>query len=288
MIMPSRPPNRPLRLTGFTLVELLVVIAIIGVLVGMLLPAVQRARESGRRTACGNQLKNTTLAVLTYEGVRKVFPPGKEVRPRDGLPNGTEHAWSSFVMPFLELNAIYGKIDFQKFWNAPGGNDTVSDLPIANYVCPSGIVRFPGKMDYGGIEGSYILTTGRTKFLPDANRRGVLIAVDGGDLQAIRAASITDGLSRTLLIGESVDRGEAPRPGVDLYANIRWARGTNCFAQAERFINTPRSENLRSNHVGGAHATFADGRLAFLSESMDPDVLSAICTRNGEEALSTP
>jgi hypothetical protein len=217
-----------------------------------------------------------------------MFPAGKEVRPRDGLPSGTEHAWSSFVMPFLELNVLYGRIDFQKFWNAPGGNDTVSDTHIAGYVCPSGIVIFPGKMDYGGIEGSYIITTGRMDFLPDANRRGILIAVNGADLPPIRVASVADGLSRTLLIGESVDRGEAPAPSVDLDGNIRWARGTNCFAQAERFINTPRSENLRSNHVGGAHATFADGRLAFLSESMDPDVLSAICTRNGEEALSTP
>lgn len=264
------------------------VIAIIGTLVGMLLPAVQRARESGRKAACCNQLKNTALAVLSFENARKMFPAGKEVRPRDGLPNGTEHAWSSFVMPFLELNAVYGRIDFQKFWNAPGGNDTVSDTHIAGYVCPSGIVRFPGKMDYGGIEGSYIITTGRTDFLPDANRRGILIAVNGTDLPPIRAASVTDGLSRTLLLGESVDRGEAAAPGVNLDANIRWARGTNCFAQAERFINTPRSENLRSNHPGGAHATFADGRPAFLSDSMDPDVLSAICTRDGEEAYSAP
>lgn len=281
----SASPKTP---AGFTLVELLVVIAIIGTLVGMLLPAVQRARESGRKTACGNQLKNTSLAVMNYENARKVFPPGKEVKPRGGLPNGTEHAWSSFVMPFLELDAVYGRIDFQKFWNAPGGNDTVSDSNIAGYVCPSGIVRFPGKMDYGGIEGSYILTTGRTDFLPDANRRGILIAVDGGELPPVRVASVTDGLSHTLLVGESVDRGQPLGAGVDPDANIRWARGTNCFAQAERFINTPRSENLRSNHTGGTHAAFADGRLAFLNESMDPDVLSAICTRNGEEANATP
>lgn len=288
MIVDFRPLARPHRATGFTLVELLVVIAIIGTLVGMLLPAVQRVRESGRKTACGNQLKNMSLAVLNYENARKVFPPGKEVKPRDGLPNGTEHAWSSFVMPFLELDIVYGKIDFRKFWNAPGGNDTISDANIAGYVCPSGIVRFPGKMDYGGIEGSYIITTGRTEFLPDANRRGILIAVDGAELPPIRAMSVTDGLSRTLLVGESVDRGQSPAPDVDLDANIRWARGTNCFAQAERFINTPRSENLRSNHVDGAHAAFADGRLAFLNDSMDPDVLSAMCTRNGEETNSAP
>jgi len=286
--MAFRPSAHPFRCSAFTLVELLVVIAIIGVLVGMLLPAVQRVRESGRKTACGNQLKNTTLAVINYENARKVFPPGKEVKPRDSLPHGTEHAWSSFVMPFLELDNVYRRIDFQKFWNAPGGNDTVSDTNIPAYVCPSGIVRFPGKMDYGGIEGSYIITTGRPDFLPDANRRGILIAVDGADLPPVRLMSVTDGLSHTLLVGESVDRGEAVGSGVDPDVNIRWARGTNCFAQAERFVNTPRSENLRSHHMGGAHATFADGRLVFLNESMDPDVLSAICTRNGEEAISTP
>lgn len=273
---------------AFTLVELLVVIGLIGVLVGLLLPAVQRARESGRRTACLNNLRGMTLGVGAYETSKRHFPFGNDALAVPlALPIGTQHAWSSRILPYIEESALASRIDFGKFWNAPGGNDAASDAFLSIYICPSGMVSYVGKQDYGGVTGTYIVPSDRTQPVDDPFHNGALMVRDAEHRNPVTAASITDGLSQTLLVGESVDRGLPPATNVDSERNSRWALGTNCFAQNVRFINVYDNENLRSRHDGGAHASFADGRTAFLSENMDPDVLAAICTRNGGETKSS-
>lgn len=273
---------------AFTLVELLVVIGLIGVLVGLLLPAVQRARESSRRTACLNNLRGMTLGVGAYETSKRHFPFGNDaLAVPPALPIGTQHAWSSRVLPYIEESALASRIDFGKFWNAPGGNDIASDAFLSIYICPSGMVSYVGKQDYGGVTGTYIVPSDRTQPVDDPFHNGALMVRDAEHRNPVTAASITDGLSQTLLVGESVDRGLPPATNVDSERNSRWALGTNCFAQNVRFINVYDNENLRSRHDGGAHASFADGRTAFLSENMDPDVLAAICTRNGGETKSS-
>jgi hypothetical protein len=273
---------------AFTLVELLVVIGVIGVLVGLLLPAVQRARESGRRTACLNNLRGMTLGVGAYESSRRHFPTGNDAVPvLPGLPIGTQHAWSSLILPYIEQGALASRIDFRKFWNAAGGNDTASDAFLGIYICPSGMVSYVGKQDYGGVTGTYIVPSDRTQPVDDPFHNGTLVFRDADHQQSVTPASVTDGLSQTLLIGESVDRGQAPAIDVNAELNSRWALGTNCFAQNARFINVYENENLRSRHDSGSHASFADGRAAFLNENMDPDVLAAICTRNGGETKSS-
>jgi prepilin-type processing-associated H-X9-DG protein len=102
-------------------------------------------------------------------------------------------------------------------------------------------------------------------------------------LPQMRASSVTDGLSHTLLVAESVDRKSDVTPA----ENIRWAWGANSFAQNAPFVNTPRTENIRSTHDRGANGVFADGRVMFLGDSISPDVLAAICTRNGEEKIAS-
>lgn len=279
-------PVRDVR--GFTLVELLVVIGVIGMLVGLLLPAVQRARESGRRTACLNNLRGMTLGVTAYESSKRHFPFGNDaLAVLPDLSIGTQHAWSSFILPYIEESALASRIDFGKFWNAPGGNDTASDAFLSIYICPSGMVSYVGKQDYGGVTGTYIVPNGRTHPVDDPYHNGALMVRDAEHRNPVTAASITDGLSQTLLVGESVDRGLPPAADVNPELNSRWALGTNCFSQNARFINVYDNENLRSRHDSGAHASFADGRAAFLSENMDPDVLAAICTRNGGETKSS-
>ena len=136
--------NMPRRPRGFTLVELLVVIAIIGVLVALLLPAVQMARESARRMKCSNQLKNFGLAVYNYEDVHKSYPIGHMFRGSfdgnalDGQ-GGTGFGWGSALLPFIEQSALYGQFDFNLpvTNTSPSRNLTLAQTHLPIFACPS-------------------------------------------------------------------------------------------------------------------------------------------------------
>ena len=270
---------------GFSLVELLVVIGIVGVLVGLVLPAVQRARDAARRTQCGNNVRQVALGLSSYESGQRRFPAGCDMVPRGvRLPTGTEIAWSAFILPYLDEAAIASRFDLRERWDAPGGNDTASDAEVAPYVCPSGIVTSIGKADYGGVGGSWIMLDEETFFGPAGLHNGMLFAVDG-EREPVRANGVSDGLSRTLLVAEAVDRGDPLEPADQPDATGRWAR-LNFFSQSEAFINT-RGSDISSNHTGGATVAFADAHVAFLNDTMDPAVLSAICTRNCSEAIAS-
>src|SRR5438132_1281365 len=127
--------------TGFTLVELLVVIAIIGILVSLLLPAVQSARESGRQTQCKNNLKQIGLAVLNYEGSHKLLPPSGLVAPGPTFVprSGQQFSWLIFILPQMEQGALYNNINF----NFDIFNQTSAsfDLRIGSLSCPSDLSR---------------------------------------------------------------------------------------------------------------------------------------------------
>lgn len=272
--------DRKLR-RGLTLVELLVVMAIVGMLVGLLLPAVQTARESARRAACGNNLRQGAQAILGYESARRSLPPGSDQVPRGpGLLLGTQLAWSSFVLPFLEEQAVAERIDSTRAWDDPGGNAAAAGSPIAAYVCPSGHVNSIGKADYAGISGAVIFyeggIVGRAGMAD-----GLLITVDAGRPRPVRVAEATDGLSRTLLVAEAVDRCPPEDAADPLHRMGRWA-WINHLAQPEPFINT--IGGIRSHHGRGAMVAFGDARVVLLHESMDPAVLAAICTRAGGES----
>lgn len=133
--------GRPMASRGFTLVELLVVIAIIGTLVGLLLPAVQSAREAARRIQCANNLKQVGLSVLAYHNSRQAFPIGVGfTKAAEGCPPGTgRFLWTYEVMPFLELGNLHALISYEE-WNGGGGDpDTMRAFQtvIPSYRCPS-------------------------------------------------------------------------------------------------------------------------------------------------------
>ena len=270
---------------GFSLVELLVVIAVIGTLVGLLLPAVQSVRESSRKTTCSNHVRQCVQGNLAYENARRTFPPGCDLTPRGAvLPTGTQLAWSSFILPFIEERSLAARIDTRKAWNDPAGNAAAADETVAAYVCPGGIVSADGKADYGGVSGAWIMAEGVPFRALEGLSNGMLVSVDA-TIHPVRFETVTDGASSTLLVAEAVDRREADDAASAPGTMGRWAL-VNCFVQATPFINVRGSE-IRSHHPGGAHGGFAGGHVSFLSDSMDPGALSAICTRNGGEKLAS-
>ncbi len=285
-LLPRHDPSRHPR--GFALVELLVVLAIIGTLSGLLLSAVSHVREAGRKLQCSNNLKQMSLGVCAYEASRRTFPPGVDaIAAGPSLPFGTQHAWSSFILPQIEEQAIASSINYRTLWNALGGNADAASHSIPLYICPSGSVFFPGKQDYGGISGTHIVPTGQQWPAANPSFNGIIIAATSAGLWGVSPSQVIDGLSRTLLIGEAVDRGSPVGTDTSGIENLVWAWGTNTFAQNATFINSTTGQGLRSHHVGGAYGSFADGRCTFLDETMDPDVLAAICTRDGGESKAS-
>lgn len=264
---------------GFSLVELLAVVAILGTLVSLSLPAVQTARESARRSACSNNLRQMGIAILNYESARRWFPPG------DDALSGRHHAWSSFILPFLEEEKTAKRINYSQRWNDPRGNAEIADVVISTYVCPSGIQSFPGKQDYGGVLGSSVRLSDDAKLPPGWEHGGVLYATSREAARPCRAGQVSDGLSRTLLVSEGVDRGFAEMDNDSPIGNSRWACGTNCFLHSSPLLNTPDVDGFRSHHLGGVHGLYGDGRVEFLVDSTLPDVLAALCTKAGGEAV---
>lgn len=141
---------------GFTLVELLVVIAIIGILIGMLLPAVQQVREAARRSSCSNNIKQLSLAALNYESAYQKFPPGIQVQS-----SRYEYGWGTFLLPFIEQNNLYDLLADGITAHTPLSMiaESIRSTTIPTYMCPSSIMeeKSPfncGRNNYAGNQGS--------------------------------------------------------------------------------------------------------------------------------------
>jgi len=119
---------------AFTLVELLVVIAIIGVMVGLLLPAVQAAREAARRMQCGNHLKQISLAIHNYESSNRIFPPSAVIRSAAAINSNASWSIHGRILPYLEQGALYSQVDLSLAWD---NQAVISGLKIPTYACPS-------------------------------------------------------------------------------------------------------------------------------------------------------
>jgi prepilin-type N-terminal cleavage/methylation domain-containing protein len=183
--------------SAFTLVELLVVIAIIGILVALLLPAVNSAREAARRTQCSNNVRQLALAMINYESALKRFPTGvtdDDDDFRDGLHNGLVA-----MLPYAEEQAVYDRYDFGIDWKT-GTNLVVAQTPIALLRCPNsnGIIEPDGGVPAAASD--YALCKGDTAYLcKDGIDRGIF------DINSqTKARQIRDGLSKTLLLGEAL------------------------------------------------------------------------------------
>jgi prepilin-type N-terminal cleavage/methylation domain-containing protein/prepilin-type processing-associated H-X9-DG protein len=313
---------------GFTLVELLVVIAIIGVLVALLLPAVQAAREAARRAQCNNNLKQLGLAFLNYESAHSAFPfPTYPVASSSSLGRNN---WAPHVLRYLEQGNVVAGYDLDvDWWKEP--NRTIVQNPLSILLCPSTPDQWrmqdkpesspPNKT---GACGDYVLPTG---VHPDLN---LILSTaeqfpDGADLQgAIAEGSdtntsneikhITDGTSNTILLGECAGREDVWR-GRDFFAvdytgspRVRarggaWATTDNPYdiglrkAWHASFDPIPGTLGINnSNEWGhcfysfhdGANFVFADGSVRLLPEGMSLRTLAELCTRANSEISAAP
>jgi prepilin-type N-terminal cleavage/methylation domain-containing protein/prepilin-type processing-associated H-X9-DG protein len=187
---------------GFTLIELLVVIAIIAVLISLLLPSVQSAREAARRMSCANNLKQIGLAMHQYENTNGVLPPSVVLTTNSAGAVTWFGGWSAHgrVLPYLEQAASYGALNFSLSYSSPV-NTTIAALSVTTFLCPSEIRPQPathgfglaGVTNYGVNLGDWFVWGGPTG---PSNRAPF------GINQAKPFASITDGLSNTILMAE--------------------------------------------------------------------------------------
>lgn len=215
------------RKNGFTLVELLVVIAIIGVLVALLLPAVQAARESARRMRCSNNVKQIALACHNYEGTHGKLPPGGIVSYKSGVSvndsnfctvgdASTQAPWTVQILPYLEEGNLFNRFDFSKTFtgssNIPGQapNSDLFYVNMRKYQCPSDQNSIPSANNgnYLGVQGGGPPTgdLNLTGSPPCSTQAGTRVFFLSGCIYTnskVRLAEITDGTSNTFLIGES-------------------------------------------------------------------------------------
>jgi prepilin-type N-terminal cleavage/methylation domain-containing protein/prepilin-type processing-associated H-X9-DG protein len=310
---------------GFTLIELLVVIAIIGVLVALMLPAVQKVREAANRTVCANNLKQIALATHHFHDTHEKFPTGARLPVYVGArPTGATNLWVE-LLPYFEQDNLYKKWDsYDNRNNVAGGRNAIQAQVIKILICPSDplphtVVQltipiappwslgFYGMSSYGGNAGRRSVRAGTAPPWPGMTKDGIFY-IDS----CVRFANIIDGTSNTLLFGERYHRDpqfdlqhEVFWPGTPPMAEFgRWAEVAYQGAAANVMLSTPVGINYQmsaggdftavenricafgSGHPGGANFAFADGSVRFLSNGTSLPTLQALSTRAGGEVVS--
>lgn len=296
---------------GFTLVELLVVITVISVLIGLLLPAVQAARETARRRACSNHLRQLGLGLENYESGHSYFPAGAA---EHRLPAVFSVGWHVYALPFVEQQALYEQIN-------PNRDGGVTDLPGVTtdghnlavhtapvFHCPSGDPPIGDLVTRNGSNYIGIAGAGRDSARLDLEDTSCGDLFTDGVLtygERVPPASITDGLSQTLLLGErdyllevwtygAQWRG-APLNRVCIAStkNLQYPPNAS-LAQIGYYVrdqSVPREQRkivrndlpFGSRHPGGANYCFADASVRFIEDAIDFSVLRAMASRNGGE-----
>lgn len=306
------------RRSAFTLVELLVVIAIIGILIALLLPAVQAAREAARRSQCGNNLRQLGIGLQNYVDAFKCFPPGALTKdfPRLNIKSSTanqnEHGWGVFLLPYIEQQALADQyrwdLDYRDAANRPvtithltamqcpsvpqlNRLDTFSDPGYPNWQCSCS--------DYGpmAVINSALRTSGLIDTIGAANAYNGIMRANA----VVPVSEILDGTSNTLCVVEDAMRPQRWRKGKFIAATgtsgAGWAdrdndvgldgyNATGTTTPGPCAINCTNANEAYAFHPGGAFCLMADSSTRFVKESVSIRVFARAVTKSGHEALS--
>jgi prepilin-type N-terminal cleavage/methylation domain-containing protein/prepilin-type processing-associated H-X9-DG protein len=335
---------RPYRL-AFTLIELLVVIAIIAILIGLLLPAVQKVREAAARAKCINNLKQIGIALHAHHDSRGTFPPGGMQTGDNGTPCYTN--WAIEALPYMEQGPLYNRYN-QLLLNTDAANyNALGNARVANYECPSDTLVGKSEAPASGPDttnnwahGSYRAVSGRVQYAVswgcwdtfepnnwpnskfDRQYAGVLHgtgaafngvpAQTGGAAGGVtsqmggpeRMASVTDGTSNTLLVGELTFRDVTRRSTFWAYSYASYnqssigpqsfhlmnqygngAAGSGCYTPTTMYADQMCKRAFASNHTGVVNFCMADGSVRSITTSVDMALLGNAATMAGGEVL---
>jgi prepilin-type N-terminal cleavage/methylation domain-containing protein/prepilin-type processing-associated H-X9-DG protein len=295
---------------GFTLVELLVVIAIIGILIALLLPAVQAAREAARRTQCLNHLKQWGLAIHVFHDTKKRLPLGSRSGPRQ--------TWVMNIWPYIELNTLAEKNDldinfYQPPGTIPGTLNGLTGLYVPFYYCPSDAGSDLTNGTYQRRRGNYVVNWGNARYGMDLDVGIAPFSHVGGDRTKPRTttlADIVDGTSNTAMLSEvlrawSPDdndwRGDihnddgvcrfhtlvSPNTSVPDIIESGWFQNTDDpLMPAVAGGRTSQVAAARSRHSGGVNVVNCDGSVRFVNDGITLEVWQAIGSMDGKEPVS--
>ena len=293
------------RASGFSLIELLTTIAIISILVAILLPAINSAREAASRTQCANHLRQLGVASNAFASAQKHLPPPK-------LGKTFENLGSTLVvlLPYLEESARYEAYDMTLPANDPA-NENITAYPVSVYLCPS--MELPRSVPENACDemlapGSYVISS-RTAYSKFTNLDGAFKTPPKSGRYDLRLKHIKDGISKTLLFGE-VDYGyedftwtgcDSALDGTPKWGDTQWANGYWFFSWGHMSSEFPQLYNnngmfmspnsrrvFRSDHPGGVQFVLLDSSVTFLPDETDPAVRDALVTRDGGESVLVP
>jgi len=312
---------------GFTLIELLVVIAIIAILIGLLLPAIQKVREAASRLSCQNNLKQIGLGYQNFHSTYGFFAPGGVTGPTSGAINpiyttlgvkkySIQHGWAIYLLPYMEQESLYKQYNFDLSWNNIS-NLPVTSTPLKSFLCstvpdssnrfctPNGSAGTPisiASTDYAP-NSSYLVgleTAGYADVCADKN--GVLRTQSGTWNRTTTMTQILDGTSNTLMISEDAARPQAWAFGKLDPLLIRtdggWADPNSSYGvhgcQTTAVVNygpchtnCHNDNEVYSFHTGGANHVFADGSVHFITGAMDIRAFVKLVTKSGGDISPT-
>lgn len=299
-------------LGGFTLIELLVVIAIIGILIGLLLPAVQTAREAARLTQCTNNLKQIGLALHAYHEAREELPFAS------GYIVAQTGTWAAFILPYLELQDHFDRFNFDEDMRHASNRVAVT-TPVAVYICPSDprgsspifnyrcdfnpnpsmALWYPVCMGPTEPDQCFYCPRGNPSYCCQGHNYGTAnppnnsVGMFGRYPRGFRLGDVKDGLTNTIMAGETLPGhcihnvafgGNFPMAGTMIPLNNMMGEGKTAHGDPKHWHTC----GYKSLHTGGANFLMGDGSVRFFAEFIDYRLYNGLGTRAGHEVVTVP